>query len=164
MKWLMFAHLCSVSLVVGASFVIKDGPCNSGGEVCCGGTCAGKCSACLTCNQPCSHCKTCCDSSCDCTPFCTKPSSPLNSTLPNVLLVGDSISGAGTGYLTNVQAMLGFSGSNVTGGGAIGNAAVQSGPGYGKKYCGTSFGLLHCTTNWTNAGHVGWDVIHFNFG
>lgn len=89
---------------------------------------------------------------------------PLNGTLPNVLLVGDSISGIGTGYLTNVQAMLGPSNSSVTGGGAVGNAAVQSGPGYGKNWCGTSFGLLDCSREWVAAGHVGWDVIHFNWG
>ena len=140
--------------------------CTSGGEQCCAGLCSGACSLCPTCAQPCSHCKTCCDQTCDCGPFCaTSLPQPLNATsLPNVLLVGDSISGNGTGYLANVQAMLGPSASSATGGGAVGNAAVQSGPGYGKNYCGTSFGLLRCLTSWVEAGLVGFDVIHFNWG
>ena len=74
--------------------------------------------------------------------------------------------------------MLGPSASTVTGGGVIGNAAVQSGPGYGKNYCGTSFGLLECVTQWATASATSptaaaaaapvapgkWDVIHFNWG
>ena len=149
---------CAIDVVLG-------GPCWYGGEQCCNGLCTGKCSACATCKQACSHCKHCCDSSCDCSPFCANVSSVvLNKTVPNVLLVGDSITGAGTGYLTNVQAMLGPSASTVTGGGPIGNAAIHTGAGYGKNYCGTSFGLLHCTTQWADAGSLQFDVIHFNFG
>ena len=110
---------------------VGQNPCVSGGEQCCAGTCAGACSQCVTCHLPCTHCKTCCNSTCDCSPFCLPaPSAPLNKSIPNVLLIGDSISGVGTGYLTNVQAMLGPSASTVTGGGAVGNAAVQDGPGY----------------------------------
>jgi len=144
--------------------LLRDSPCWSGGESCCGGMCYGKCSQCATCALPCSHCKTCCDETCDCSSFCGNLSAPLNNSVPNVLLVGDSITGVGTGYLTNVQAMLGPSASTVTGGGSIGNAATQSGPGYGKNWCGTSFGLLHCTTKWAQERIGGWDVIHFNWG
>ena len=170
MRLLLSLLLCTtLSLSASLSSFALDNTCNYGGEQCCAGLCSGQCSSCPTCSQPCSHCKTCCDSTCDCKPFCAGPSStaPLNATLPNVLLVGDSISGEGTGYLTNVRAMLGPSASAVTGGGAIGNAAVGAGPGYGKNYCGTSFGLLECVTQWADSGAArgkGWDVIHFNFG
>ena len=89
---------------------------------------------------------------------------PLNATVPNVLLFGDSISSSGSGYLTNVIAMLGPSPSTVTGGGAVGNAQVQPGPNFGHNYCGTSFGALTCIEGWITSGYTGWDVIHFNWG
>jgi hypothetical protein len=89
---------------------------------------------------------------------------PLNESVPNVLLVGDSISGVGTGYLTNVQDMLGPSASTSRGGGPLGNAFVQSGPSYGKNFCGTSYGVVECTKIWADHPYKGWDVIHFNWG
>ena len=139
--------------------------CTSGGEQCCAGLCGGPCAQCPTCALPCSHCKTCCDSACPCKPFCASTPLPLNESVPNVLLVGDSISGVGTGYLTNVQSILGPSASTTRGGGPVGNAFVQSGPSYGKNFCGTSFGLLDCTKGWAdNHNNTGWDVIHFNWG
>ena len=134
-KYIVMAGLCVVAqtalacLVVaihGRSFYQVD---NCTNLECCGGYCGGGCSSCSTCNEPCSKCKTCCDSSCDCLPSCASLAAPLNTTVPNVLIISDSIGGEGTGYLTNVQAMLGPSSSNVTGGGFIGNAEVQAGPG-----------------------------------
>ena len=140
-------------------------PCITGGEQCCAGLCSGPCSDCKTCNLPCSHCKTCCDATCDCNLSCTATPAPLNASVPNVLLVGDSISGVGTGYLTNVQDMLGPSASTSKGGGPVGNAFVQSGPSYGKNFCGTSYGMIDCTKIWADHSYnTGWDVIHFNWG
>lgn len=75
--------------------------------------------------------------------------------------------------------MLGPSSSAVSGGGALGNAAVQHTGGYGRGICGTSFGVVACLPQWlgTNTvaatplhaltrhqGQGGWDVIHFNWG
>jgi hypothetical protein len=136
----------------------SSNPCVSGGEQCCAGLCSGPCSGCKTCHLPCTHCKTCC------TLACTAIPAPFNQSVPNVLLVGDSISGVGTGYLTNVQEMLGPSASTSRGGGPFGNAFVQSGPSYGKNYCGTSYGVVDCAKIWADHPYQGWDVIHFNWG
>jgi hypothetical protein len=90
---------------------------------------------------------------------------PLNTSIPNVLLVSDSIGASGTGYMTNVQAMLQPSASSVTGGGEVGNAMVQhSGANWTgiKGYCGTSFGVTACGAPWL--GDTKWDVIHWNWG
>ena len=142
----------------------SSNPCVSGGEQCCAGLCSGPCSGCKTCHLPCTHCKTCCNATCDCTLACTAIPVPFNQSVPNVLLVGDSISGVGTGYLTNVQEMLGPSASTSRGGGPFGNAFVQSGPSYGKNYCGTSYGVVDCAKIWADHPYQGWDVIHFNWG
>ena len=101
----------------------------------------------------------------NCSAMCSGGPLPLNATLPNVLLVSDSIGANGTGYYTNVRAMMGWSASAVTGGGAVGNAAVQhSGAGWTahKNYCGTSIGVIACAKQWL--GTATFDVIHFNWG
>ena len=164
---LALALVSCLATTLVADFPLLGGssnPCVSGGEQCCAGLCSGPCSACTTCSLPCSHCKTCCDATCDCLSFCTSIPAPLNETVPNVLLLGDSISGVGTGYLTNVQDMLGPSSSTTRGGGLLGNAFVQTGPSYGKNYCGTSFGVIDCAKSWADGNYTGWDVIHFNWG
>ena len=94
---------------------------------------------------------------------------PLNTTVPNVLLVSDSIGAAGSGYLLNVAEMLNGGASEETGGGAIGNAFVQhSGDNWTgiHGYCGTSIGVAACASAWLSGARAagGFDVIHFNWG
>ena len=85
----------------------------------------------------------------NCSAECSGAPTPLNETIPNVLLVSDSIGAAGTGYFTNVVNMLGWNESDVTGGGLVGNAQVQhSGFTSLKGFCGTSFGVLACAKQW----------------
>lgn len=97
----------------------------------------------------------------NCSQQCTGPPMPLNISVPNVLLLSDSIGDTGSGYFLNVKAMVG-AGSAVDAGGATGNGYVQHTGAYGKGICGTSFGALACADLWLGAG--GWSVIHFNWG
>jgi len=92
----------------------------------------------------------------NCTPACTGAPLALNSSVPNVLLLSDSIGARLTGYFDNVVRMLG-PGDPETGGGVLGNAAVQHTGGYGKGICGTSFGALACADLWLGSGN--WSVI-----
>ena len=94
----------------------------------------------------------------NCTALCAGGPVPLNTSIPNVLLVSDSIGANGSGYHTNVIAMLEPDASTVTGGGPVGNAMVQhSGGGWTgiKGYCGTSFGVAACGPQWL--GQSKWD-------
>jgi len=98
----------------------------------------------------------------NCSHECTSSLQNMSTEVPNVLLLSDSIGAEGSGYFTNVVAILGPSASAVTGGGTIGNAKVQHIGGYGTGICGTSYGVVSCMDKWLGQG--GWDVIHFNWG
>ena len=109
----------------------------------------------------------------NCSLRCSGSPLPLNATVPNVLLMSDSIGAAGSGYLLNVADMLNGGASEETGGGAIGNAFVQhSGDNWTglHGYCGSSIGVAACARPWlsglSGAGGAagGFDVIHFNWG
>ena len=75
----------------------------------------------------------------NCSAQCTGAALPLNATMANVLLLGDSISANGSGYFINVKSMLE----------EYGTAAVQHTGAYGKGICGTSFGVLACWDLWS---------------
>ena len=69
----------------------------------------------------------------------------LSTTMPNVMLLSDSIGSRtdlGSGYFTNLKALLGPNADPVTGAGAAGNALVHHVGSYGKGICGTSFGAM----------------------
>ena len=97
----------------------------------------------------------------NCSQYCTGPPTSLNTSVPNVLLLSDSIGAHATGYYDNVRALLG-PGDAELGGGALGNAQVQHTGAYGRGICGTSFGVVACADMWLGAGN--WSVIHFNWG
>jgi hypothetical protein len=103
----------------------------------------------------------------NCSKLCSGKPLPLSTSVPNVLLVSDSIGSGGTGYLTNTVAMLGPSNSSVTGAGTIGNAFVQhSGTNWTALhgYCGTSIGVVACAKPWLAGQQTKFDVIHWNWG
>jgi hypothetical protein len=56
---------------------------------------------------------------------CGLPPKPLNTTLPNVLIIGDSVSDSGSGYGPNVRALLELNTSN---GNSVGNNPRNNGP------------------------------------
>ena len=98
-------------------------------------------------------------------PDCGPPPAPLNSSVPNVLLIGDSISmGTGNdtypdggfiplGYGWDVQASLE----------PVGLAQVQHNGGwYLAGQAGASKHGIECIDHWLGSG--GWDVVHVNFG
>lgn len=92
----------------------------------------------------------------NCSAQCTGAPQPLNASVPNVLLLSDSIGASHTGYCDNLRAMLG-PGDAETGGGVLGNAKVQHTGAYGKGICGTSFGARACMDLWLGDGN--WSVI-----
>lgn len=66
-----------------------------------------------------------CSSSCSCNVADGCFAGPLNTSIPNVMLLSDSIGATGSGYFTNVKALLGPSNSAITGAGVVGNAFVH---------------------------------------
>ena len=82
--------------------------------------------------------------------------------------MSDSIGANGSGYFSNVRALLGSSQSAVTGAGEVANAVVHHTGSYGSKICGSSFGNAACVDTWMARsllnGSRGFDVIHFNWG
>ncbi|KAJ1448416.1 hypothetical protein M885DRAFT_539246 [Pelagophyceae sp. CCMP2097] len=88
---------------------------------------------------------------------CVASPGNLSTTLPNVLLVGDSISANGTGYLAHVQSQLEGLAHVLPCGGVADNGALEN-----KGLCGTSFGVDECAGDWLLNGK--WDVIHLNWG
>lgn len=88
----------------------------------------------------------------NCAPQCKGPPKPLNASVPNVMIVGDSISSIELGYGSGTRDILADQGE----------AAVQHCGSYGRKVCGTSYGALACMPLWLGEG--GWKVIHFNWG
>jgi hypothetical protein len=75
---------------------------------------------------------------------------------------------AGSGYFTNVKALLGANNDSVTGAGSTPVATVQhiggafDAPGHAKNGCGASFGVAACIDTWFGTNKF--DVIHFNWG
>lgn len=99
---------------------------------------------------------------------CGAAPSPLNSTTPNVLIIGDSISmgfgvsatDTGYGYGLNVKKILGgpypeFYSKTLAGG----LATVQHNGGFGSNGGSTGNGVL-CMDQWVGGKH--WDVITIN--
>jgi len=86
----------------------------------------------------------------NCKDYCKSNVNGRNDTLPNVLIVGDSVSMHEMGYLPFVREAL------------KGVASVQMMGSFGEASCGTSFGAIECIDLWLDGG--GWDVISFNWG
>ena len=109
-----------------------------------------------------------CTAQCKCEATSGCSDLPMSQTLPNVLLMSDSIGANGSGYFTNVRALLGPSATAVMGAGAVGNAVVHHTGSYGRGICGSSFGNVACVDTWMarslQNGSKGFDVIHFNWG
>ena len=110
----------------------------------------------------------CCAAECKCEASAGCSDLPMSNSLPNVMLMSDSIGALGSGYFSNVRALLGPSASAVTGAGAVGNAVVHHTGSYGTAICGSSFGNASCVDTWMARsllnGSKGFDVIHFNWG
>ena len=85
-----------------------------------------------------------------------------SDTLPNLLVVGDSISAPGTGYIETLNATLGGLAHTVHSGTVADNGRRLGDVGH-KGYCGTSFGVLECVDVWLGGGSK-WDAISFNWG
>lgn len=85
-----------------------------------------------------------------CESSCKSSVDGRSSLLPNVLIVGDSVSMYEMGYLSYVKKLL------------DGVARIQMMGSFGDGACGTSFGALACIDTWLDGG--GWDVISFNWG
>ena len=105
-------------------------------------------------------------------PVCGAAPTPLNTHLPNVLLIGDSISDTGSGYGPAVREMLQNPRPRVanppqpqTPTGPL--AAVQHSGGWAgqpgaNEQAGSSAKGARCIESWLGPG--GWDVIALNFG
>ena len=93
-----------------------------------------------------------------------------SDTKPNLLVVGDSISAVGTGYVEELTAVLGGLAHVVHAGTVADNGRRLRGAGVDgaasalghKGPCGTSFGVLECVDSWVGARP--WDVISLNWG
>eukprot|EP00729_Bicosta_minor_P002814 gene2814-15504_t len=94
---------------------------------------------------------------------CGNPPAPLSKTVPNVLIIGDSISEPGSGYgpgVENIFMQPGQPWRNQSG--AI--ADVQhNGGATGSNQAGPSTNGAACIDGWLGAGNK-WDVITMNFG
>ena len=103
---------------------------------------------------------------------CGLPPMPLNTSLPNVLIIGDSVSDTGSGYGPAARALLELdTGNNSTVGNNPRNngplAVVQHNGGWNptkgaNEQASSSANGIHCIGNWT--GGYKWDIISFNFG
>jgi len=95
----------------------------------------------------------------ECDTVCRPVLRPLNPNLPNVLIVGDQISQAETGYMPIVRSLL------------AGVADVQHAAMFDVEdenhiplgVCGSSYGADTCMDSWLGKETV-WDVIAFNWG
>ena len=79
----------------------------------------------------------------------------FSSTLPNLLIMGDSISANGTGYVVDVTDILGGLANTVHSGTVADNGRRLSDLGK-KGPCGTSFGVLECVDTWLDGRK--WDA------
>ena len=80
-----------------------------------------------------------------------------SDTRPNLLVVGDSISAVGTGYVEDLTSVLGGL-AHVVHAGTVADNGRRLGiePDLGHKGpCGTSFGVLECVDTWLGPSHVG---------
>ena len=101
---------------------------------------------------------------------CGSPPAPLNRSLPNVLIIGDSISEPGSGYGPNVQRILGIprpdhdhepgDDHEPVPTGAL--ASVQHNGNTGDTQAGPTTHGVACIGSWV--GSEKWDVITMNFG
>ncbi len=92
---------------------------------------------------------------------CGNPPAPLSTTLPNVLIIGDSISEPGTGYGPGVEQLLmrpGIPWRNQSGP----LASVQHNGNTGSNQAGPTTNGVNCIKSWV--GKEKWDVITINFG
>jgi hypothetical protein len=92
---------------------------------------------------------------------CGDPPAPLSTVLPNVLIIGDSISEPSSGYGPGVKQLLmrpGIPWRNTT------NplAAVQHNGNTGSNQAGSTTNGVNCINSWV--GKDKWDVITVNFG
>jgi len=95
------------------------------------------------------------------TTTCGNPPSPLNTTMPNVLIIGDSISAPGSGYGPGVKDIFENPGMPWRpSSGAI--TAVQHNGNTGINQAGNTANGVACISEWVGQG--GWDVITMNFG
>ena len=94
---------------------------------------------------------------------CGSAPAPLSAALPNVLVIGDSISEPGSGYGPGVAALFGRPGAahNDSTRGAL--ASVQHNGGAGSNQAGPTPNGVACMQSWLGAGNL-WDVITLNFG
>ena len=93
---------------------------------------------------------------------CGNPPAPLSTTLPNVLIIGDSISEPGSGYGPGVEQLLmrpGVPWRN--GSGPL--AAVQHNGNTGSNQAGPTTNGVNCIKSWVGKDYK-WDVITMNFG
>eukprot|EP01052_Picozoa_sp_SAG31_P008824 SAG31_NODE_452_length_15484_cov_20.883198_1_plen_348_part_00 len=92
---------------------------------------------------------------------CGNPPNPLSKTLPNVLIIGDSISEPGSGYGPGVEQLLmrpGIPWRNQSGP----LASVQHNGNTGSNQAGPTTNGVNCIKSWV--GNEKWDVITINFG
>lgn len=103
---------------------------------------------------------------------CGLPPNPLNTSLPNVLIIGDSVSDTGSGYGPAARALLELDTGN---GNSVGNNPQNNGPlaivqhngGWSpakgaNEQASNSANGIKCIGDWT--GGYKWDIISFNFG
>lgn len=92
---------------------------------------------------------------------CGNPPAPLSTTLPNVLIIGDSISEPGSGYGPGVEQLLmrpGIPWRNQSGP----LASVQHNGNSGSNQAGPTTNGVNCIKSWV--GKEKWDAITINFG
>ncbi|KAH8072423.1 DUF2263-containing protein [Aureococcus anophagefferens] len=92
--------------------------------------------------------------------YCTPHLGNKSATLPNALIIGDSISGNGTGYMDYLPEVLGGLANALQTGSVTDNGrrlADDLGNHTPKGPCGTSFGVLECVDDWVGDG--GWDYV-----
>lgn len=92
---------------------------------------------------------------------CGNPPAPLSTTMPNVLVIGDSISEPGSGYGPGLESIFMDPGQpwRPTSGPI---AMVQHNGATGSNQAGPSSNGAACIKDWVAQG--GWDVITMNFG
>ena len=93
---------------------------------------------------------------------CGNAPAPLNKTLPNVLIIGDSISEPGSGYGLGVEHILELPRRGMSGYQTGPLAFVQHSGVTGSNQTGASANGAACVKTWVGAEK--WDVITMNFG
>jgi len=93
---------------------------------------------------------------------CGNPPAPLSPSLPNVLIIGDSISMPTSGYGPGVEAILAQPRPGQSGYKTGPLASVQHNGGTGSNQAGPTTNGAQCIHTWLGEGK--WDVITINFG